>query len=126
MKKLIKQVLKFGIVGGVAFLIDYGLFALLTLSQMHYAIAQVISFSIALAFNYFASVKWVFVAKNQSIKDIIIFITLSIIGLGINEILLYIGIDLFCFHPLLVKLVSAGVVMIYNFITRKLIIEKHN
>ena len=126
MNNLIKQILKFGVVGGTAFVIDYGLFALLTYLGMHYLLAQVFSFSISLAFNYWASIKWVFNAKTQTPKEITIFVVLSIIGLGINDILLFIGVDKLKFHELLVKLVATFIVMVYNFITRKLIIEKHN
>ena len=126
MIKLIKQLFKFGIVGIIAFIIDYGLFAILTTLNMHYLLAQIISFTVSLIFNYWASIKWVFDAKKQTLKEIIIFIILSIIGLGINEILLYIGVDKFGYHELIVKLIATIIVMIYNFITRKLIIEKHN
>ena len=126
MIKLIKQLFKFGIVGIIAFIIDYGLFAILTTLNMHYLLAQIISFTVSLIFNYWASIKWVFNAKKQTLKEITIFITLSIIGLGINEILLYIGVDKFGYHELIVKLIATIIVMIYNFITRKLIIEKHN
>lgn len=126
MKNLIKQILKFGVVGGIAFVIDYGLFALLTQIGMHYLIAQVISFSVSLAFNYIASIKWVFNAKKQTIKETIIFIVLSVVGLGINELLLYIGVDKMGYHELIVKLVATFIVMVYNFITRKLIIEKRS
>ena len=125
MNKLFKQLLKFGLVGVIAFLIDFSLFALLTKIGINYLIAQVISFSISLAFNYWASIKWVFDAKRQTSKEAIIFIVLSIIGLGINELLLYIGVDKFKFNELIVKLFATAVVMIYNLITRKLIIEKH-
>ena len=124
MNKLIKQLFRFGIVGGIAFLIDFGIFALLTHLGMHYLIAQIISFSISLAFNYVASIKWVFDAKKQTPKEIVIFVLLSIIGLGINELLLYIGIDKLHFHELIVKLFATAVVMVFNFVTRKLIIEK--
>ncbi|MBE6155654.1 MAG: GtrA family protein [Firmicutes bacterium] len=126
MNKLIKQILKFGIVGGIAFVIDYGIFALLTSFNLHYLWAQVISFTVALAFNYLASIKWVFDAKRQTPKEIIIFIVLSVVGLGINELLLFIGVDKMNYHELIVKLVSTIIVMIYNFITRKLIVEKHS
>ena len=124
MKKLINQILKFGVVGVIAFLIDYGLFALLTILHVHYLIAQVISFSVSLAFNYWASIKWVFDAKKQTTKEVILFVVLSVVGLGINELLLYVGVDLIHIHELIVKLFATAVVMVYNFITRKIFIEK--
>lgn len=124
MNKLIKQILKFVVVGGTAFVIDYGVFAILTLIDVHYLIAQIISFSVALVFNYIASIKWVFDAKKQTKKEIIEFIGLAIIGLFINEILLFIGVDKLGWHELIAKFISSVIVMVYNFITRKLIVEK--
>lgn len=126
MSNIIKQFLKFTIVGGIAFVIDYGVFALLTAIGVHYLISQIISFIIALSFNYFASIKWVFNAKKQTVKEIIIFVGLSVIGLILSEILLYVGVDVLNKHELIVKFIASVIVMIYNFITRKLIIEKHN
>lgn len=124
MNKLIKQILKFVVVGGTAFVIDYGVFAFLTYIGIHYLLAQIVSFSVALIFNYIASIKWVFDAKKQTRKDIVIFIVLAVIGLGINEILLYIGVEELKWHELLAKFISSVIVMVYNFITRKLIVEK--
>ena len=126
MNKLIKQILRFGLVGGIAFLIDYGIFTLLTLLGVNYLIANVISFSVSVIFNYVASIKWVFDAKKQTPKDAVIFIVLSFIGLGINELLLYVGVDKLHINELLMKLVATAIVMVYNFITRKIIVEKHD
>ena len=60
-KKLIDQILKFGVVGGLAFLIDYVLlYALTEFVGIHYLISSVISFTVSLIFNYILSIKWVF------------------------------------------------------------------
>lgn len=125
MKKLIKQLFKFGIVGGIAFLIDYGIFTVLTICHVHYLIAQLISFTVSLIFNYIASVKWVFDTSENNKYITTIFILLSVIGLELNEILLYIGVDLINIHELIVKLFATAVVMVFNFITRKLLLEKN-
>lgn len=127
MKKLIKQLFKFGIVGGTAFLIDYSiLFLLAKVVGLNELISAAISFVISLSFNYFASIKWVFEAKKQTPKEVIIFVLLSVVGLGINELLIYIGSIKMNIDVMIVKLFATVIVMIYNFITRKLIIEKHN
>ena len=127
MKKLIKQLFKFGIVGGTAFLIDYSiLFLLAKVIGLNELISAAISFVISLTFNYLASIKWVFEAKKQTPKEVIIFVLLSVVGLGINELLIYIGSIKMNIDVMIVKLFATVIVMIYNFITRKLIIEKHN
>ena len=127
MKKLINQILKFGVVGGIAFVIDYGiLFLLAKVIGLNELISAAISFIISLAFNYFLSTKWVFEAKKQTPKEVIIFVLLSVVGLGINELLIYLGTKKLGIDVMIVKLFATAIVMVYNFITRKLIIEKHN
>ena len=127
MKKLINQILKFGVVGGIAFVIDYGiLFLLAKVVGLNELISAAISFIISLTFNYFLSTKWVFEAKKQTPKEVIIFVLLSVVGLGINEVLIYLGTKKLGIDVMIVKLFATAIVMVYNFITRKLIIEKHN
>ena len=127
MKKLINQILKFGVVGGIAFVIDYGiLFLLAKVVGLNELISAAISFIISLTFNYFLSTKWVFEAKKQTPKEVIIFVLLSVVGLGINELLIYLGTKKLGIDVMIVKLFATAIVMVYNFITRKLIIEKHN
>lgn len=127
MKKLINQILKFGVVGGIAFVIDFGiLFLLAKVIGLNELISAAISFIISLTFNYFLSTKWVFEAKKQTSKEVIIFVLLSVVGLGINEVLIYLGTKKLGIDVMIVKLFATAIVMVYNFITRKLIIEKHN
>lgn len=125
-EKLVKQILKFGVVGGGAFLIDYSILYLLTeFVGIHYLISSVISFIISLIFNYILSIYWVFdVTKKQTAKEILIFTILSVIGLGINQVIMYVGSDLLNVYYMLTKLVATFIVMVWNFVTRKIFIEK--
>lgn len=125
-KKLIDQILKFGVVGGLAFLIDYVLlYALTEFVGIHYLISSVISFTVSLIFNYILSIKWVFdVTKKQTVKEITIFVILSVIGLGINQVVMYVGSDLLHIYYMLTKIVATAIVMVWNFVTRKIFIEK--
>lgn len=125
-KKLVDQILKFGVVGGLAFLIDYGvLFVLTEYCGIYYLISSIISFVVSLIFNYILSITWVFdVTKKQTAKEVIIFVVLSVIGLGINQVVMYVGSDLLSIHYMFTKLVATAIVMVWNFITRKIFIEK--
>jgi len=125
-EKLVNQILKFGVVGGLAFLIDYALLYVLTeYFNIYYLISSVISFIVSLIFNYILSIKWVFdVTKKQTIKEVLIFVILSVLGLGINQVVMYIGADLLNIHYMFTKLVATAIVMVWNFITRKIFIEK--
>ena len=126
MKKIINQLFKFGIVGGIAFVIDYGLLYLLTEKiGIYYLVSSLISFSVSVIFNYIASVLWVFdVDKEKSkVRNFIYFIGLSIVGLGINELIMWGGVDKLHIYYMLVKLFATAVVMVFNFITRKMFLE---
>ena len=124
--KLFKQLFRFGIVGGLAFLIDSGvLFVLTEYLNVYYLVSSVISFIVSLIFNYILSILWVFdVKKKQTIKEISLFVILSVIGLGINQLVMYVGADILHIYYMLCKVISTFIVMVYNFITRKIFIEK--
>ena len=128
MKKLFSQFIKFGLVGGIAFLIDYGIMVFLTeVFKIPSLISAAISFTVSVIFNYIASVKWVFDVdkeKNSKTKELVVFILLSIVGLGINELIMWIMDKEFGIYYMISKIVATIVVMCYNFITRKLFLEK--
>lgn len=140
MKKLIDQILKFGVVGFIAFFIDFGVFKLFSsVFGVYYLTANFFGFVISLIFNYIASMKFVFERKENvdKRKEFLIFTILSIIGLFLNELIMYICIEgIYCHVPLLAeymsrqwaesfgKIIATGIVMVYNFITRKIFLEK--
>ena len=126
-KKLITQLFKFGIVGVLATLLEWILFYVLTnIIHIHYGISTAIAFLISTIFNYYLSVKYVFdVDKEKSKKrNFIIFVIFSIIGLGLNELILWISIEKLHIYNMIGKIIATGIVMIFNFITRKLFLEK--
>ena len=128
MKKLIEQIMKFGIVGVLCFVIDYGLMIFLKeVFGISYLISSGISFSVSVIVNYKLSLKFVFKTdeSRNKIIEFIIFVVLSVIGLGINQVLMWICVDKLHIFYMISKIGVTAVVMVYNFITRKLIIEKN-
>ena len=94
--KLLLQIFKFVIVGGIATIIDFIVLVFLKeLIGLNEIVANTISFTVSVIYNYIASVKWVFDVdkdKNKS-KQFITFITFSIIGLLLNNLILWICIE---------------------------------
>ena len=129
MKKLSGQILKFGVVGALAFVIDYGLLIFCTEKLgINYLISGAIAFSVAVIFNYILSMLWVYDTSGNSQDkkmQLVIFIVLSVIGLGLTELLMWIGTDLLGIHYTITKIIATVIVMFYNFVTRKILLEKH-
>ena len=127
MKKIIKQLFRFGLVGGICFLIDYSILYICTdIFTIHYLISSVISFTISTIFNYILSIKWVFNLKENrnSKKDFVNFIVFSVIGLILNQIIMWFGVDILNIYYMITKIISTCIVMCFNFITRKIFLEK--
>ena len=123
---LLQQITRFAVVGGSAFLIDYGIMILLTeLCGINYLISSAISFTVSVIYNYLLSVHWVFnVTEDRSQKqDFAVFIVLSVIGLGINQLIMWVCVDKLQIFYMISKIGATAIVMVYNFITRKIFLE---
>lgn len=134
MKKLLEQIVKFGIVGVLAFVIDYAvLFALVEFFHMDSIAAATISFTVSVIFNYLASMKYVFVGRADQSKrtQFIIFIVLSVIGLLINDGIMWVLNSILkgfipTYYYLVSKIVATAIVMVWNFVSRKIFLEEKN
>lgn len=124
--KLFQQIFKFGIVGGIAFIIDYGIMVISKeLLGFSILISAGLGFTISVIFNYIASIKWVFNVnkdKNEK-KNFILFMIFSIIGLILTELIMFVGTNIVNISYLIVKIAATAIVMVFNFITRKLFLE---
>lgn len=129
MKKLIRQIVRFGGVGVLCFLIDYGILNVLTeYAKVYYLLSATISFSVSVIVNYVLSTLFVFdVDKEHSrVRDLLLFVVFSVIGLGLTAGIMKLGVDWLAFDYRLVKIVATAIVMVYSFVTRKLFLERPN
>ena len=126
MRNLLAQIMKFGIVGVVATVIDFGV-----MNLFHYGfhldilIANTSGFVISLIFNYLASMKYVFAHKEgmSRRREFAIFVVLSVIGLVLNDaIVLALNVRL-GLEANIAKVCATAIVMVYNFVTRKIFLE---
>lgn len=125
-KRLIEQLLKFGVVGVLAFFIDYGLMVLLTeLFSVDYLISATISFVVSVVFNYCASMRYVFRHREGLTRrrEFVIFVVLSVVGLLLNDALMWLGTSLALIDYRITKIVVTFLVAVYNFVTRKVFLD---
>ena len=122
---MILQLIKFGVVGVIATFVDVGVLVVLKeLLQIDVLLASAISFCVSVTVNYILSMSFVFERKKQSkLKEFIIFVLLSIGGLCLNQLILWIGVKFTSVYYLIVKLFALVLVPIYNFVTRKIFLE---
>ncbi len=151
MKKLLEQIIKFGIVGFICFFIDYfvglmtlklvealGLFAPNTFT-VGSQIGAATGFIVSVICNYLLSFKFVFERKEDMNRkaEFTIFLVLSVIGLLLNALIIWICTGLIyggnswlqehVSHDLMytgAKVIATAIVMVYNFITRKVFLSK--
>jgi putative flippase GtrA len=123
LKKLVAQFLKFGVVGVIATGIDFGVMIFLTeVFGVDPVISSGISFCTSTVFNYLASMRFVFRHREDLSKrrEFIIFVVLSLIGLGLNQLIMWGGTTVLGERwYVLVKVLATGVVMLWNFFSRK-------
>lgn len=148
MKKLINQILKFGVVGIISFIVDFIITMVIsTVLRNSFSvgtseaalIGAFFGFVISVIVNYVLSMHYVFERRNDMDpkKEFIIFVLLSVVGLGINELIILLCIDVIYvnwvwLHELVgatlatagAKIVATGIVMVYNFVTRKIFLEQ--
>lgn len=126
-EKILRQMAKFVITGVIATAIDWAIFYVLVyLVQMDPLIAQIFSFLFSTLFNYYSNTKWVFdTTKNKTRRRLVTeFFILSAIGLGISEALLALFINVLSVNDMLAKVITTAIVMVFNFVTRKLFLEE--
>ena len=149
MKNLFAQIMKFGVVGvvcfGIDYLIGYSVMKIIVklCGEPFFEIASMagsaLGFTVSVIINYILSFKFVFERKEDldRRKEFVAFIVLSVIGLGLNQLIIWV-----CVGPIYgnvaflrnllnydlaytgAKVIATAIVMVYNFVTRKIFLEK--
>lgn len=129
---LLKEFSKYVVAGGIAFIADFSVlyvFHEYVLRDLKYSlyIATFLGFMVGLVVNYLLSLKFVFAAAKSTslgrgIRSQVVFALIGVAGLGINEFGMFIGVGVFGFNYKIIKVIVAGIVMVWNYAARKLLI----
>jgi len=116
-KTLIYKFVKFGIVGFSGVLVDFGFtFLCKEIFKIPKYVANAIGFTIAASSNYFLNRIWTFHSHNPEVAvEYSKFICISLIGLGINTLILWTLVSRYKKNFYLSKLFAIAIVTVWNF-----------
>ena len=125
--KVFIQLIRYTFVGGFAFIVDFFLLWFLTdICHIHYLISASLSFLAGLIINYLISTRWVFDKSKVSNKklEFLFFGLIGVVGLGLNDLLIWLLTDFSKFHYLVSKIIAVFLVYLWNFFARKYLLYK--
>jgi putative flippase GtrA len=105
-----------------AFAVDFGVLAFLTEAVgLHYLLSAGISFLLGTSVSYFLSVHFVFpVRRHESpLVEYALFVLVGVVGLGLNEGLLWALTEKAGIYYLASKVIAASFIFFWNFGARK-------
>ena len=123
---LLQAFFRYLLVGGLAFLVDWGVLTLGVSFGMDYRVATALGFVFGLITNYLLCIAWVWRGTQaRTLRDIVIFTLIGVGGLGLTELLMWLAVDLAALRPSIAKLPIAGIVLVWNFGLRRLFVFFH-
>lgn len=121
---LFRQLIRYGLSGGLAFAVDFGVLWLLTdVCGLHYLIGAAAGYIAGLVITYLLSIRWIFDKRrmNSQVAEFGIFALIGLAGLLLTQGLMYVFTDLWLgeSHYLLAKVFTTVIVSLFNFLLKK-------
>ncbi len=116
-KVFLIKFIKFGVVGGSGVIVDFFFTWLFKeVFRIQKYVSNAIGFSIAASINWFLNRIWTFESHNPDLLlEYSQFIVVSMVGLGINSLVLWILTDKFKFNFYISKLGAIAITTVWNF-----------
>lgn len=108
--------------GSLAFVTDFAILFLLTeFFGVNYLWSNLVAVSVGLLLSYLLCVKWVFLERRYSrvVFEFPIFTLTSIVGLLLNELLLWVCVEFAGIGYLVAKVIVTAAVFVFNFALKK-------
>lgn len=119
----LKEFLRYFAASALALAVDFSLYVGgVQWLGLHYLLSAAIGFLSGLTVVYVVSIRWVFAHRSVGRswqKEFVLFAAVGILGMALNELVLYVGVDLLGADYRLSKIASAGIVFMFNFALRK-------
>ncbi|KUG02860.1 hypothetical protein ASZ90_019753 [hydrocarbon metagenome] len=121
---LFRDIFKYGLVSSVALVVDVGLlYILVEFWQVHYLQAATMAFICGLLVNYTLGRILVFKkSRLQPMKEFIWYSLIGLVGLGLNDLIIYVLVLLSVWY-MYAKAISVAVVFFFHFFARRSLFE---
>ncbi|MCP9611810.1 GtrA family protein [Coprobacter tertius] len=123
MEILFFKFIRFGIVGFLGMIIDFGITFLCKEKLKWYKyLSNSLGFIFAVCFNYYLNRIWTFHSQDPAIaKEMSLFIIISVMGLIINNFILYLAHSRFNISFYWAKFIAIGITFLWNFFSNNYI-----
>ena len=122
-KNVIKEFVKFGIIGGIGTLVNIAILYLLTeKAGVYYLISAIFSFIVAVSGNFILNKIWTFKesVKLEIGKKYLQFGLVGISALLVNLFFLYVFTEIFGIYYIISQILAIGIALIINFLGNKI------
>ncbi len=121
MKKRPSEFAYYFVVGGLATLIDWGLYAVcFTWLQMQYIAALVVSMSIAGCFHYVANKRLTFRCDSRALHiQVPVYVAVALAGIGLSAVLLSIQVSGLGINALIARPLTTLLMLLPNYFMHK-------
>lgn len=127
--RVIRQLLRFGVVGSAVAVFDFVTYFSLTRLvrpfRRHYLATSVTTATIGAILSYFVNSGWTFRQRerDRSLKQFVGYVTIYVGGIFWQNVLLWVAVERFHLHDLISKILAILVVALcWNFLLSKLLV----
>lgn len=122
---IVREGARYVAAGLVALAVDFGTYvALIRIGDVDYLLAAPAGFALGLATIYLFSIRWIF--RHRRIADarveFAVFALVGLGGMGLNQLVVYAGVEWLALNYELAKVLSAALVFGFNFGARKMLL----
>ena len=121
----VRRVARYFVVGGVAAVVDIGLFMLFAKGLgLPYLRVAAATFVVATLVNYWLSIRFVFVsgARFRRRWEVALVFAVSAVGLALNQAILALSVERLGAGLLAAKLLATGMVFFWNYFARRVLV----
>lgn len=119
---------RYVLAGGVSFVLDYAILVGMTeVLGCHYLISASVGFTVGALLCYVLSIAWVFDVRRHDNRstEASLFFLIGLLGLGLNDLLLWVMADGLGWPYQISKLLVAGIVLAFNYSARLFFVFSH-